>query len=102
MNPSYRQYLPEPRASQHGIPHSIGCTDPSNLTMNKNVTEICGPGDHAVLTDPLSRRWQERRGYCVRDSSLEAAWRLKSSGAALEMYWSLREAYVVSAGLGRR
>jgi hypothetical protein len=33
---------------------------------------------------------------------MEAAWRHKSSGAALEMYWSLREAYVLSAGLGRR
>lgn len=70
--------------------------------MNTNLTAISGPGDHAVLTDLISRRWQERRGYCARDSSLEAAWRLKSSDAVLEMYWSLRGAYVVSTGLGRR
>jgi hypothetical protein len=67
--------------------------------MNTNVTAINGPSDLAVLADLVSRRWQEPRPYYAPAGSLEAAWRLKSSSAALEMYWSRRGSFVVSAGL---
>jgi hypothetical protein len=64
--------------------------------MNMNVSDISGQIDPTVLAAVVSRRWQEARSYYAPRSALEAAWRLKSSSAALEMCWSRRTSFVVS------
>lgn len=58
--------------------------------MNTITTALHGQNGHAVLADLIARRWQEARPYYAPKCSLEAAWRLKSSSAALEMCWSRR------------
>jgi hypothetical protein len=67
--------------------------------MNLTIAGITGQIEPAVLAQLASQGWQAPCAYYTRGNPLEAAWRHKSAGEALEMRWARREHSVAREGL---